>query len=569
MASERYFQKISGRGNFYDFDDQLNYFDYFGIEPEDIIQMFDELEKNEKRMGSYLLELEQMIYDRVEFYSTNVRDAKAGFIRIFDEKTIQSGRAFVASMIYLGARLLAQEFVLLSTVNKANFSVDLRVYKFDKEKYNYRIYQNSLRIFYEALSAWSYTFIKNNEDMLSFFSKMDDFIDKKIYDLKAYKDLFMLIWMYSYAKQAKDARDFHLSLDPKTEAYVKVDRNVLKPLKFGSLLELDKEEQDRKERRIEDLTLWIDPELRQMAKDTKEELFKDVPFSKFLTLEDYIKVLDKLIFSFEYYNVYDYTGYMTNLFETIQKVFGEKINFEMLTDMIKDATFYNITTHTTDVLDDFYETGIYKRPLLGFNDTQRRFFIVGYPEMIWMSIHAQKEYMLFDSVVRNKMFELRDEKMHDMVNWTIWKLGKRFAVIENIDPNNVPYFATRNRDKKTNNLVDAIAYERNANICFFFFNNIFTDNAEPWAKYKDSLKTIIGPGNLVDRVVKNRYSSFAKDIKKLRKQMNLPKDVKFSVVLLVNEVLEVDPKIEMEDYNIFIVDYSTLEFFLTSFIYKK
>ncbi|AHI53059.1 hypothetical protein [Spiroplasma culicicola] len=570
MAVERFFQKLSGRGDFYDFDDQLNYFDYFGIEPEDIIKMFEALEQNSNRMGSYMLELEQMIFERFEFYSSNIRDAKAGFIKIFDEKTIQSGRAYVASMIYLGARLIAQEFVLLSTANKANFSVDLRVYKFGEEKYNYRLYLKSLRTFYESLSAWSYVFIKNNEEMLTFFSKMDDYIDRKIYDLKVYKDIFMLIWVYAYVKQAKDIRDYHLSLDPQTEQHVTIRKNVLNPLNFEELFALKEHDEEKKRRaRIDDYKLWVDPDLKQNIKDTKTDLLDAVPFNKIINLRDYFNVLDKLVFSFEYYNFYDYQGYMTNLFETVQKALGEKVNNDLLEEIIKNSIFYNMTFHTTDVLNDFYEIGIYKRPLIGFNDSQRRFFVMGYPEIIWMAIKSQEEYMLFDSPIRNKMHELVIDKMHDMLNTSLQKLAKRFAVINIFNPEDVPYFANRSRDKKANLLVDAIAYEKNAENCFFFFNNFFKDSPLMWDIYRNSLKTSVGPGNLLDRIVKNRYSLFAKDLKKIKKQMGLPKDAKISVVLIVNDVLEVNPKIETEEYDIYVVDYSTIEFFLTSFIYKK
>ncbi|QGS52092.1 hypothetical protein [Spiroplasma tabanidicola] len=571
-----FFKKLSGRGNFYDFNSQLNYFDYFGITPDDIKLMINIMSKNENRMADFFYELEKEIYKKIQFYSTHLRDSHLGFIAVGEEKLKESGRAFVCSMLYLSARLLAQEYMLLSTVNKTKYNVDLRVHKFGNEKFSYKIYLQSLRVFYESLSAWSFAIMGQDFEYLIYFTKMDEFVDTKIYDLKAYKDLFMLIWMQSYVKQAKELREYILELEPDNLSSIKVAYNALKPLNFDSIFKLDDDDLEIKRKEfIFDYNIWIDDSLKRSIRANREDIYSKVSYSESLNLNEYLEILETLIFSFRYYNVYDYEGYVTNLYGTIFKHFHNRLSGEWVVSLIKNITYSRQRDEPfkKNVLEDFYQEGIYKKPLLAFFDNNKKSNLVGFPEIIWMSFHAHKEWMLFDASILTNFNKLMNSRLREMLKDSLVSLHKRFSIIKNIEPEKIPFFqqkANINRGSVDEVFVDAIAYEENIKKCFFFVNHFFPEAPQMWHIYKCGLITYKGLDNIIKKVITPRFNIIFKDYKKISKQLKLPKDCQFSMVLLVNDILEVNPRIDLDNgIKLYIVAFPAIEHFLTNFIYKK
>ncbi|QBQ07885.1 hypothetical protein SGLAD_v1c06860 [Spiroplasma gladiatoris] len=573
-STKRYYQRLSGRGNFYDYNSQLNYFDYFGIDNNDIKIMFDLLKKNEYRIKEFYYELEEKIFQRISFYSSHIRDAKSGFIKLSEQKKIQSGNAFICSMIYLGSRLLAQEFVLLTTVNRSKFNVDLKVFKFGEEKYNYRLYLKSLRTFFESLSSWSYAIIKNDFEHLLYFSKMDNFVDQKIYDLKAYKDLFMLIWMQSYAMQAKEMNSYNLYLDQKSETFVKVNYNVLNPLDFSNLFRSSDELRNYKKTEfISDYNIWMDQELKQSVVDNRENIYNSVAFTKELSLNDYLDIVNIILSSFEYYNIYEYESYINGIYDTLLKKYHNKISFEFVQTIIEKMIYINDQTKKSNIYKDFYQNGVYKKSLLYFKDSRKTSFILGFAEMIYMNFYAHKNWMNFEEPYLSDFNQQMNKKLNELMYETLKVVKKRFSVIELYKPNDIPLFEPKSNNKKSKasiSHVDAIAYEKNINTCYFFINNFFNQSPEPYDIYKCGLQVYKGLNNIIDRIVKPKLSIILNDYKKIIKQLKIPKNANFAMVLVVNDLLQVEPRVILDNnIKLFIVAYPTLEYFLTSFIYKK
>ncbi|QHX36790.1 hypothetical protein [Spiroplasma sp. BIUS-1] len=576
---EKHFNKISGKNGFYDFEDKLNYFEYFGIKGEDLENVFLLFKKYENNMHALKTSVEEKIKDRYEFYinnSYNKSTKKFTKIRDAGEKIIS--KALFTSSIFLGARLVSQEYVLLSTINKLIYNVDLRVFKFGNEKFSYHIYKKSLKEYYETLSTFGYFIMEENEETLNIFERMDEYSEKNLYSLEAYKDIFLYLWMYTYIKFSCDLSDYKFKYDDTKRVYPKIKNNVLSPMDYDKFFDEEgfEEENLKKESTVQDLRDWSLEPYYITLENKIRDYYKELNLVGTVSLDEYFIVADeikKIYLKNTKYNVLELSKTLfTEAGAVSEKIYtNEEIDF-----IIKYLTFdRKFEDYKNLKLDDFYNE-VYKRPIFEFKNSNKDIVLLSFPEFIWMSYHMQKQYHFFDKTL-SKTFNTKLRKdYHEIINDQLLRIEKRFKVMKALDLNDIPFFIESKMHTPENVLANTLLFDPTANRLLFVLTNFYSEENIDWLNAKRTIDTFLSDAKIAQQMFSKVFGFVSKDIKKLKKQLKKlgleideNVDLKIEGILFINDILNAIPKINVNGYTVHIAGISTIEYFTTSFIYKK
>ncbi|AUM62784.1 hypothetical protein [Spiroplasma monobiae] len=577
---EKHFNKIAGKNGFYDFEDKLNYFDYFDIKGEDLENAFLLFKKYENNMHELKVNIEQRIKERYEFYITHsYKKEKKEFVKVKNDGERKIVKSLFTSLVFLGARLVSQEYVLLSTINKLIYNVDLRVFKFFNEKFNYNIYKKSLKEYYETLTTFGLSYLDTDIDTFNIFQRMDEYIEKDLYSLKAYKDIFLFMWMYTYIKYSCDLSDYAFKINDSKRSYPKINSNVLVPMNYDRFFDEEgfEEENEKRKTIVNDFRGWSLEPYYITIENQVRDYYKQLMLVGNVNLNDYFVVADeikKIYLNKPYYSVVELEQTLfTEASAASQKLYTmEEIEF-----IIKYVTFDKKSEEYRNYkLDNFYDL-IYKKPILEFRDSNGNPILLAFPEFIWMAYHMQREYHFFDKKLSKTFNVMLRKDYNPTINEQLKKIEKRFGVMKAIDPKTLPFFIDEKNNGVNSSLVDCILYDKALNRLFFVLTNFYSAENIDWINAKRTIDTYGLNSRIVSMMFSRTFNTVAKDLKKLKKQIKKlgielngdESEIKIEGILFINDILNAIPVMKVDKYPVHIVSVSTMEYFTTSYIYKK
>ncbi|WP_338984503.1 hypothetical protein [Spiroplasma endosymbiont of Diplazon laetatorius] len=576
---EKHFNKIAGKNGFYDFEDKLNYFDYFGIKGEDLENVFLLFKKYENNMHELKNNIYQRIMERYTFYTNHTYNKETKkFVKVKNDSEKRVAKALFTSVVFLGARLVSQEYVLLSTINKLIYNVNLRVFKFFNEKFNYKIYKKSLKEYYETLSTFGIFFMDQNTETYSILSNMDEYIDKDYYSLEAYKDIFLFMWMYTYIKFSCDLSDYKFKYDDSKRLYPKFNSNVLSPMDYDHIFNEVGFEQENAKRidTVEDFRGWSLEPYYITIENQIREYYKDLMLVGTVNLNQYFYVADVIKEIYLNFSYYTYDELANSLF-TEASTATDKIYTKEELDFIIEYCSLNLEKeeYKTAKVDDLYDV-IYKKPLFNFKDQKGNRLLIAYPEFVWMSYQMQKEYHFFDKELSKKFNARLKVDYNPILNDQLKKVEKRFGVMKAFDPNEIQFFAESKNHTQQNPLTDCVLYDPALNRLLFVLTNFYSVENIDWLNAKRTIDTYAISSKIIPSIFSRSFSVIMKDIKKIKKQMRKmgvkfedEENVKVEGIVFINDILNAIPKVKVNDFTVHVVGISTMEYFTNSYIYKK
>jgi hypothetical protein len=111
---------------------------------------------------------------------------------------------------------------------------------------------------------------------------------------------------------------------------------------------------------------------------------KKFVYDEELTYEEYLKVVDSIKNTFNYYAAFFLDGYFDTLIETIKEHHHIVMDEEKLKTIVHSLLFDIDSLRGSDYGRDFYATGLFHSPLLTLKDLYGKPVIIGYPENHWI-----------------------------------------------------------------------------------------------------------------------------------------------------------------------------------------
>lgn len=564
-----FYKRISGTNDFLDNTKQLNYLEYFGIGAEDLKSMFALMQTNLSRANAFLTKLTTKITELFEKYCLKIQIKTGEQLKAVNKNTHDINQALITNILYLGCRVLAQEFVMLMNVEKMTYKTPITVFKFGAEKHTYRSYVKGLRCFYESLSAWTYKLMNLDQNLARNFSFMDDMLASNSLDLKAYKKIFMLIWMHGYIKQASDAKELSKQLDSESKQVCEINFNVLDPINFQNLLRVKESVAFNDSNSLENFKTWRDKSYIENIKELRKNELAKLPYNDEIKISDYFLILKEIAYSFKEKDLIDYQKYSQPYLEYLCEITKNKYSMEAIHKILTQHLYNTDNKFSEDIIASFYDNGCYLKPILVFTDHQNYLYLGSFPEIILMAIYCQEEFILLDPNVRKNILKTFDEIIATNVKEHIKKIPKRFSSMQYFDLSQVPYFASRASDGSALLQPDGIIYESNLNKCLFFVSNLFVESPRIWTDAKNAMRLLLGGQSITRNILNRTYLSWERDFKKIKKQIKISNEATMELVIVVNRLFEINPKFEENNFVWYVVDVAVVEHFLTNYIYKK
>lgn len=564
-----FYKRISGTNDFLDNTKQLNYLEYFGIGAEDLKSMFALMQTNLSRANAFLTKLTNKITELFEKYCLKIQIKTGEQLKAVNKNTHDINQALITNILYLGCRVLAQEFVMLMNVEKMTYKTPITVFKFGAEKHTYRSYVKGLRCFYESLSAWTYKLMNLDQNLARNFSFMDDMLASNSLDLKAYKKIFMLIWMHGYIKQASDAKELSKQLDSESKQVCEINFNVLDPINFQNLLRVKESVAFNDSNSLENFKTWRDKSYIENIKELRKNELAKLPYNDEIKIFDYFLILKEIAYSFKEKDLIDYQKYSQPYLEYLCEITKNKYSMEAIHKILTQHLYNTDNKFSEDIIASFYDNGCYLKPILVFTDHQNYLYLGSFPEIILMAIYCQEEFILLDPNVRKNILKTFDEIIATNVKEHIKKIPKRFSSMQYFDLSQVPYFASRASDGSALLQPDGIIYESNLNKCLFFVSNLFVESPRIWTDAKNAMRLLLGGQSITRNILNRTYLSWERDFKKIKKQIKISNEATMELVIVVNRLFEINPKFEENNFVWYVVDVAVVEHFLTNYIYKK
>lgn len=564
-----FYKRISGTNDFLDNTKQLNYLEYFGIGAEDLKSMFALIQTNLSRANAFLTKLTTKITELFEKYCLKIQIKTGEQLKAVNKNTHDINQALITNILYLGCRVLAQEFVMLMNVEKMTYKTPITVFKFGAEKHTYRSYVKGLRCFYESLSAWTYKLMNLDQNLARNFSFMDDMLASNSLDLKAYKKIFMLIWMHGYIKQASDANELSKQLDSESKQVCEINFNVLDPINFQNLLRVKESVAFNDSNSLENFKTWRDKSYIENIKELRKNELAKLPYNDEIKIFDYFLILKEIAYSFKEKDLIDYQKYSQPYLEYLCEITKNKYSMETIHKILTQHLYNTDNKFSEDIIESFYDNGCYLKLILVFTDHQNYLYLGSFPEIILMAIYCQEEFILLDPNVRKNILKTFDEIIATNVKEHIKKIPKRFSSMQYFDLSQVPYFASRASDGSALLQPDGIIYESNLNKCLFFVSNLFVESPRIWIDAKNAMRLLLGGQSITRNILNRTYLSWERDFKKIKKQIKISNEATMELVIVVNRLFEINPKFEENNFVWYVVDVAVVEHFLTNYIYKK
>ncbi|AGR41390.1 hypothetical protein [Spiroplasma taiwanense] len=553
------FNKISGKANFYDYNNQLNYFDYFGITDRDLENVFKVFKMNQKKPEFLLKILSSKINEKISFYISNVY-INGKLHKLTLPADFIASKAFLSGLFYTAARLLIQEFVLLSTANKTTFNVDLKVFKFGNEKFKYYMYKNSLKKYYQSIFSWTIPLLENNSDTINIFSNLDKLIENKAYNLKLYKDLFICIWMHTYIKEFCEIKEY-FSIN-NLEEEIEFRFNVLNPINYDLLFK--KEDSFEKQKRIDIIKTFYerkDEKIELEIKQLKNKVFKKIKLFNSITLYQWFLILEQIKMSFKICDLYELKTYVDSLHEIVIENIDKNIEKDDLLSLVKMLLNYK---NSKDFISIFY-----KHPIISFTNSTSTRYLISFPEFIWLTENFLNKYTYFEKEILNIFNNEIKVELHYFLNNKLKIISKKYSSIVVYEPENNKYFWKQAKKDVRNLKVNSVIYEKRLDKTFFVINDFFINNLENEQNMKRSFENTNEFNNIFQKNYSAKISTFEKDIRKIKKQLKIKQDTVDEFIIITNDILNLYPKVKFKDLTFYIADITTLDYFLNNFLYKK
>ncbi|WP_053946367.1 hypothetical protein [Spiroplasma cantharicola] len=569
------FNKISGNNGFFDFEEKLNFFDYFNINSTDLKDAFSVLRKYENNMLTLKRMMESQITTRLNFYINNsFNKIENKFVENKTNEEKKLSKALVVSVIFLAARLVSQEYITLTTSSEYAYEYE----NSSNKSFNFENYKKSLKSYYETLTAWAMYFMDSNIENLSILSRMDEYIKKNVYSMERYKDIILYLWLYTHVKNSCDLTKYKNDASELKAFFPKITENVLAPLNYEYIFDQQEyqEEAEIRKKIVSDLKIWKIKEYDNVIKNLIIKYYKTLNFSETLVFNDYFNLIDIIKDMFLKKNFYSLDDITSNLLNPNSAAVPRIYSSEEVELTVKNLEFdKNAIDFNYKAIEQYYNL-IYKKPLLSFLNKNQSKILVAYPEFIWMANHMQKKYNLFDSNISKKICAMLKEEYFLTLNQQLKKIERRFRNLKVFNPNDLSIFKAT--DDKTQNKIEvnSIVYDPSLNKLFVVLVNFYPPENIDWLNEKRTIDTLSENSNYVANLFSEPLNFVLKELKKIKKQLKKlelkfsdEKEVTVEGILFVNDILNAVPKVDVNGVNVYVSSISTMEHFTNSYIYKK
>ncbi|WP_339030521.1 hypothetical protein [Spiroplasma endosymbiont of Cantharis nigra] len=571
----KHFNKIAGNNGFFDFEEKLNFFEYFDINNNDLTNAFDVLKKYEKNMKNLRNMMENQIIERFNFYVNNSFNKKDNsFVENKTEQEKKLSKALVISAIFLAARLISQEYITLSTSNEFLYQDENN----SDSSFNFKNYKNSLKGFYETLTAWGLYFTDDCIENLSILSRMDEYIKKDVYSMKRYKDIFLYLWLYTHVKNSCDLTTYKNNASEIKSFFPKITGNALAPLNYEYIFDQGEypDEAEIRKNIINDFKAWSLEAYDNVINNQIKKYYKSADFLENLNFEEYFNLVDLLKNMYLKRNFYSLGDIQANMAQESSD--AGSINYS--TEQIELTSNYlvfnkNSGEFNNKNIDEYYSL-IYKKPILSFLNQNKAKILITYPEFLWMAKHMQKRYHFFDSNISNKFFLMLKKDYSLILNQQLKKIERRFNNIKVFNANELLIFRPSDDKEQNNSIANSIIYDPWLNKIFVILVNFFPPENIDWLNEKRTIDTLSENSNYVANIFSEPLNFVLKELKKIKKQLKKlelkfsdEKTVEVEGILFVNDILNAIPKVEVNGVNVYVSSISAMEHFTNSYIYKK
>jgi hypothetical protein len=322
------------------FEDNLNFFSHFNITVDDLNNAFVFMDKGYDDPEKLMQSVEANIHKMLNLLIGHKKDANGKYTVPVAESEILVSKAYVTGMFFTAIRLLSQEglYVIHRDVKSL---AKINIPKVDGFDGKYRIeeYRYGLRTFLEGIAIWFYRIVDNTNEVRDVLINHNNYFDKGLFKLYEYRNLFVWIWIWSQLRVVIEFHDFEKQWDDQQREWPEIEHNCLKPFHF--------------------------------ARDEYEEMYENaqqkIRYDEELTYEEYLKVVDSIKNTFNYYAAFFLDGYFDTLIETIKE--HHNCAFTLV---------WYWSLRGSDYGRDFYATGLFHSPLLTLKDLYGKPVIIGF-----------------------------------------------------------------------------------------------------------------------------------------------------------------------------------------------
>lgn len=561
----KYFKKIAGKSFYYDFEEYLNFFDYFGITQKDLKNAHNLLATNKDRIKNYLLEVEEMIKHRFIFFATHTKNKDNKFINIVPPEMQLNSRAYLIGVMYTATRVLIQEFVHLKTKFPSEINSKIRTPKIDLEiSYNHHQYQNALRTYIDGMLLFIHAKIDNNQETIEMLANLDKYIDLKLVNLKDYKELFIWIWIWSQLKIGSELHLAQSNIIGTAAPYPELTKNLLELFEMN--FSNDIRDGQNVVSNIEEFISKDDTSCIEKYKKAVEEINSEVFILNKITINTYLKILDNIQHTFSFFSAYLRNPYLTELANTIYKREFEYIDDENMYKIIQNLSYKPPEIKSEFLNMNTYESNLHSKPLIQLDDNEKNSYLITFPEIVWYSLYMIENFDILDKpikeIIKQKMFIKQKEIIEKSILIADYKLKSNFFRFMNSLDYNI--------SKKQKNLkFDQVFFDYKTNQLYFCINHYFEPNQFVYDDYVDNISMFMGDNCIVNNFVKSKLVPLAKEMKRLKKDFPIVADTKITGVIISNKTFDKANKLVINDYDVFVVNMTNVEFLFSDFVFRK
>jgi hypothetical protein len=566
---ERRYKDLFESKMYQSFEENLNFFNYFNITPDDLENALKYIEKGYEDPIKLKKIVEDNINKTLDFLLHHTKDQNGKYTVPVQEKDLEMSKAYIVGMFFTAIRILSQE-LLYAWRRDTKTLAKIKTPVLDKEQanhYDINQYRHGLRTFLEGIILWFYQELSDSEAVQDIIINHDLYFDNGLFALGEYRNLFVWIWIWS---QLRVVNDFYSYLSAKlpTEAHwPELTRNVLEPFVFY----LDNEEKEFYKSIIserETMNLWKEDHIVDNFDEVYRNSLSKIKFNDEMTYEEYLKVVDIIGHTFEYYKGFLRTGFAEKLSESLQEKHRIVASESKLIQIIDSLTL-ETSWSSRSMESEFYELGLFQKPLLSFKNNEGGNVLVSYPEIILLSRRLQGLFD-FPNAPTNKMIkDVMEPELRKFIQKEIEKTDKRYNVHYFKYKNNFQYELSGGKKKEIVTTFDQVMYDTTANYLFFCADFFFRREPILWNVWKNDTKMFTGDDSYVMRFVRRKIIPISENMKKIKKDFAIDDTTKITTVIFTNLELLHPPKFTWENITFFVINYAEVNYFLKTLVYKK
>ncbi|WP_342268544.1 hypothetical protein [Spiroplasma endosymbiont of Aspidapion aeneum] len=557
-----FYRNIDGIG---DIEKELNYFNYFGINDEELIEMLSMLKENENDLGAFRKKIYEKILYQIDFYSTHYIGSNGEFILEKDEKKIPAIRAHFSAIIFFGVRLLAQEYWYIRNIVKTSFNPIITVPSFGKNKYTYTDYLESIKYFYREMQYFHMLTIDKNKESFQLYSNHDKHIYNGDFDIKSYKKIFMLIWMHTYVRISDNIYQYGLEFETEDPRKPYFCPNLLSPIDIIIVKSDEDINEDIRKRREKDWRIRESYEIKGKIANAaanaakKIKLYDGLPYS----VDDFMMVIGAMQDVLEYQSTFEVDDFVTilkNRTDTTRP--DNKIPREILKSFVMKMTIKEEDILETDDLH------VFVRPLIFFEQDGKEY------------VHSEYEIIYFTTTMIEKYKFIEKDKIKDYYN-EYFPIINKIAVEETINATRrfkvkwlsmrKHYFWLENKKtyKKLFNLVDDIIYFPDTKMVVFIYWVNVLPLTKSWGLYCEDFQLVVGKNAIVNTIIKNKVTLIEMHFDLIKKMFKIKDNVSNKTTFLFDGTISIETRQIVEDHVVNLCPIKCIADFFVNDVYKK